>query len=342
MGRIEKPAAEKAVALFENLTLDNVYAPDSTEVTADKVYTPGGVDAILGKITAEVRKTVIDVSTKAGRDAAKSLAYKVARSKTFLDDMGKTLVADWKKQSAKVDAERKTIRERLEALQAEVKKPADDWEQAETDRVAGHVTLMTEIESLTRFDGEPSLAQISRSLTALESMPPRDWQEFAEQAGVVRKLAHSKLAEMKAAAEKREADAAELEALRAEKAERDRKDAEERAERERQELEDYKARKAIEEAEAQAEAEKRRQAGAEIEKQRAAEAAVEAERKRVADQEAAEQAAARKREQNKRHRNKVIAATVEALVGCGITAEQAGDVVLAIVDGKIPNVAISF
>ena len=60
---------------------------------AEMVFVPGGVDSILERIFAEARSTPRDISTPAGRDAIKSLAYKVARSKTALDDMGKKLVA---------------------------------------------------------------------------------------------------------------------------------------------------------------------------------------------------------------------------------------------------------
>jgi hypothetical protein len=318
MGRAENPSTEKAVALFANLT-------------PEKVYTPGGVDDVLRKITEEVRKTAIDVSTKAGRDAAKSLAYKVARSKTLLDDMGKGLVADWKTKASLVDAERKIIRDRLDALKDEVSRPVVEWEEAELDRVHRHVTAMTVIEELARFDSEPASEEIDRRLAAIEQAPPRDWQEFAEQAATVRNLALSKLAEMKAAALKREADAAELEALRAEKAERERKDCEQQ-----------EAREAEERARAADEARKRQEAESVARAEQAARDAVEAERQRVADQEAADRAAADKRERNKKHRAKIVRQTVEALVGCGITAEQAADVVLAIVDGKIPNITINF
>ena len=55
------------------------------------VFAPGGVDDILARVKAEAQAEArdLDVSTQAGRAAIKSLAYKVSRSKSLLDKMGK-------------------------------------------------------------------------------------------------------------------------------------------------------------------------------------------------------------------------------------------------------------
>jgi hypothetical protein len=50
-----------------------------------------------------------------GREAIASMEYKVARSKTALDDGGKKLVADLKQIPKKIDAERKRVRDPLDA-----------------------------------------------------------------------------------------------------------------------------------------------------------------------------------------------------------------------------------
>lgn len=64
--------------------------PERTELVA--LFTKeGGIDPIIARIEAEVRSHVPDVTTKRGRDAIASLAYKVARSKTTLDEAGKSL-----------------------------------------------------------------------------------------------------------------------------------------------------------------------------------------------------------------------------------------------------------
>ena len=58
--------------------------------------------------------------TEKGRKHFASVAYKVARSKTYIDDLGKNLVADAKKQISLVDAERKSIKDQLDLLKSEI------------------------------------------------------------------------------------------------------------------------------------------------------------------------------------------------------------------------------
>jgi colicin import membrane protein len=111
---------------------------DVATLTPASVFAPGGMEGIISKLEAEVRAIDRDITTPEGRDAVKSLAYKVARSKTALDDMGKELVADIKKQAGAIDADRKLARDRLDALKEEVRGPLTQWEEAEANRISGH------------------------------------------------------------------------------------------------------------------------------------------------------------------------------------------------------------
>lgn len=84
--------------------------------TALAVYSaPNGLEPWLQQIRAEIDGFTPDISTRKGRDAIASMAYKVARSKTALDEVGKKLVADLKEVPKKIDAERKRVRDTLEA-----------------------------------------------------------------------------------------------------------------------------------------------------------------------------------------------------------------------------------
>ncbi len=56
--------------------------------------TPNGLDSIIDKIEAEAKSIDRDISTEAGRDNIRSLAFKLAKSKTFLDKMGKELTEE--------------------------------------------------------------------------------------------------------------------------------------------------------------------------------------------------------------------------------------------------------
>ena len=53
------------------------------------LFVPGGLDSILARIEADARALVPDVGTVKGRKEIASTAAKVARSKTYLDDLGK-------------------------------------------------------------------------------------------------------------------------------------------------------------------------------------------------------------------------------------------------------------
>lgn len=340
------------------------------------VFAPGGVEDVLSKIFAEVRSVKTDISTPAGRQAVASLAYKVARSKTFLDEMGKELVTEWKSKANAVDAERRTLRDRLDALKDEVRKPLTDWENADKLRIEGHERALAEIGELTAFaSSEPTAAECAGRLTALASRPPRDWQEFAARADSALALAKASLAQSLSMAEKREADRAELERLRREQVEREQKErdakiAAEAAERARKAAEAEAAAKAASAAEAarkeqervereRAEAEARAQraeadrkaaiAKAEADAKAAAEAAerdrtaaVEAERKRVADAEAAAKAAQAKREANKKHQAKINGEARDAIAALGLSAEHATAVVTAIAKGEVPHIRIAY
>lgn len=356
---------------------------ESTDLVAIKVLTPavvfapGGVDKILGKIEAEVRSVKTDISTEAGRDAIKSLAYKVARSKTALDEMGKTLVAEWKAKANAVDAERRTIRDRLDALKEEVRKPVTDWESADRQRIDEHEQHLERLNRAAVFDEqEPTVAAIKQRENWLSGFAHnRDWQEFAQRAREARESVGRTLTLMLEAAEKREAERAELERLRREQTEREQRERDEkiareaaerarleaeakaerdaaeaaaraRAEQERVEREKAEALARAEKAEADrkaaAEKAERDRVEAEARARREQEEAVAAERRRAAEAKAAEQAAAAKREQDKKHRAKINNEARDALVATGITGEQGTAIVTAIARGEIPHVKISY
>lgn len=195
-----------------------------------KFFAPGGSDPVLESLEAHVRAQAaeLDISTEAGRGAIASLAYKVARSKTALDDEGKRLVEDQKRALGEIDAERRRVRERLDLLKEEVRKPLTDWENAEKERVARHEDALKALESLPQFEVPPTIGDIEMALRAVELSDGRDWQEFAMRAAGVKAAAKQRLVGMLQAAEKTEAERAELARLRAEQIAREQREREER------------------------------------------------------------------------------------------------------------------
>ena len=240
--------------------------PQQALVPAD-VFKPGGVDELLKSIAEKARAYRPDVSTPKGRSEIASIAYKVAQSKTLLDGMGKDLAAEWKQHSSRVDAERRRVRDFLDALKDEVRAPLTEYETAEEARIAGHEAAIAAIVEAPSYGQTETVADFAARLAYLRAYPARDWQEFARRAADTIAAEIARAEALHEAAVKREAEQAELARLRAEAEERARQDAiRQQAERE--------ARIAAEAAEAaRVEAERRA-----AEQARAAAAKAEAER----------------------------------------------------------------
>ena len=240
---------------------------------------------ILERIKQEVLKNPVDVTTKKGREDCASLAYKVARSKTFLDDMGKKQTEASRAFIASVNADRKKAVEFLDELRDQVRKPLNEYEareKARTDVLKAQVAyidgLVAKIAALT--PDEDGL----RGLDALEadeaytSAALRDWAEFAPQAELARLRAGTAMREKRVAI-KHEIEAriaAEQERVR--KAEAERKEAERlRIEREKRIAEEAEAKAKQDAADAiaraNAQAEKAKRDAEEAEKRRIEEAA---------------------------------------------------------------------
>lgn len=270
-------------------------------LSAATVYAPGAVDAMLEKLERDVRAVHTDVSTRDGRAAISSLAFKVSRSKTALDELGKNLVADWKARSALVDADRRRVRERLDALRDEVRRPLTEWEDAERRRVEGHEAALLKLVEYARFDTyEPDAERIADRLARFNELPPREWHEFSKRATDTTAQVRASLQASHAAAVRREAERAELLKLR--------KEAEERTQRER---DDRLQREAAEQARATAEAAAREAARVQAAREAAERARID--RERVAAEEARLKAEAAERKARRDAEDAAEIARIERL-----------------------------
>ena len=353
------------------------------EETALEVYSkPSGLDPWLDKIRAEVTGHVPDLKTKKGREAIASLAFKVRKVKTALDGMGKQLVDDLKDVPKRIDAERKRMRDTLDALADDVRRPLTEWEQAEDDRVQRHKDSLDGITSLVVNCGESS-DSLRAALGAVESIAiGPDWEEFEAEAARAKDKALTGLRDRLVAREKYDAEQAELARFRAAEAEREQKEREERiareaaeqaqreaearaqAEREavirreqeakaaaeRRELELKLQAEQAEKAAAQAKADKiaaeqraEQERLAAIEREKqAVEAARLAEIKRQADAKAAEDAEAARREADIAHKGSINRAALAAFAKGGMTEECAKLAVTLIAKGAIPAIKITY
>lgn len=325
------------------------------------------------RIKEEISSHVPSVATVMGRKAIASLAYKVVRTKTAIDDAGKELNEEARAKINAVDAQRRKIRDELDALAAEVRKPLTEWEDKEEARIDHCKAMVRHIEECGKglIGGEPQPFGILFHELEEKIVIDESFGEFAEQAQVAKDIALDKLKAAFAAHQKAEADRLELEKLRAEKEERDRAEAKrleterlaaEQAQREREEA----ARQEREATEQKAREERAAQAAREEEQRKAKEAIDRAQRekdeaiakaeadaravrekaeseerqrqaeaKRIADEQAA-------RDADKAHRSAVMKAAKEAIMSHGAGENTAKKIILAIVANEIPNVSLRF
>ncbi|WP_459018033.1 hypothetical protein [Stenotrophomonas sp. PSU_St142] len=302
-------------------------------VNAVEVFTGGGLDDLLARIRAEAVTLVPNVKTVAGRKEIASIAYKVSRSKTAIDDAGKALVADLKKQTGDIDSARKKARDTLDALRDEVRKPLTDWE-AEQERIERE---RVEAEERARAAAEEArLAELARKEEEIRAREEAvRAAEEAERQRVAAEQAERERVEREARLQAEAAENAKREAAAAvERAEREAREATERAARDAAEAEqrakDAAERAEREKAEAVAAAERRAQEEAERaerERQAQADAQRKADEARAADVE---------------HRRSINRAAMAALIAQGISEDDAATVITAIVQGKVPAVAIRY
>lgn len=306
---------------------------------------PDHIELILQQVEKEVNSFVPDVSTKKGRDAIASLGLKVAKTKTYLDGLGKDLVTEYKEVPKKIDASRKTVRDRLDALKEKVLLPRLEYE-AEQDRIAAEAAYAAMWQEAHEMDASITAERLVKKESdhemalLMNDAFDRDAKEKSEEVERLRKAHEEFIAQQAAekakleaeekakrdieAAEQRERDAKLAQERAEQKAEQDKKDAAAKAEREKQDA------IAAEKLKAQQEAERVQREAKQKEDARLAE------EKRVADEAAARAA-------NEAHRKTVGTAVVNGLIEhAGLTREQAIVTLCAIKDSKIPHTNIHY
>lgn len=339
----------KEISIIENVNALEVFQSEEK------------VEDVLSQIRAKVADFVPDMTTDKGRKEIAALAYKIARSKTYLDNAGKDLASDWKAKVKVVDASRKKFRDELDALKDQVRKPLTDWEEAEKSRVAKLKESLEWLQSMADVDLSQDLDAILFDISKVDTS---DWSEFkaagdAAKAGAIAIL-EKKIAEKEEV--RRAAEAAEKARIEAEakaRAEREAQIAKEAAEKAKREAEEKAAREAAEaqrkaaEEKARIEAEKKAAEEAKIAAEKAAkeaeerakreaELAAQRERERIEAEKKAEADAAAKREANKKHRAKINNEALDALVAAGLTQEMAMLAVRTIAKNEVPHVTISY
>lgn len=365
------------------MTTENQAVSVPSKETALDVYrTPKGLDPYLQQIRAEIDGFTPDVSTKKGRDAIASIAHKVARSKTALDNVGKELVAELKEVPKLIDAERKRVRDTLDAWKDEVRRPLSEWEEAEESRKARHQSSIDQIKLRLECRDLDS-SELKANIDWLEGLAINEsWEEYEAEAARAKDKSLTALRDALIVRERHEAELEAIAKFQAEKAEREQKEREERIAREAAEAERLAAEKraqaerdaaarreadalaAAEQSRLNAElAEQRRIASerqaeldrqAAVERERAAkeqaerdaqaraEQAAAQERQRQSDEQARIEREAKAREADKAHKKQINNEALAEFIAGGLSEECAKQAITLIAQRKIPNVSISY
>lgn len=309
-------------------------------ITPLELFKPGGADRILDEIKERVKSIVLDVSTEKGRDEIRSIAAKIAKSKTALDSMGKELKSEWKAKCDGIDAERRKIWEELETLQHQVRQPLTDFENAVKQRIDNHEKDLIVLANWGNLGDAATSKQAEENLVSLDGFyKSKDWEEFKNRADTIFQETRGSLIAAAHNLKKQEDDRAELEMLRRQEEERKQKEREEQIAREAAE----RATRAAEEKAAKEKAElEARAKKAEEDAERAARAErdrIEAENKRQADEQA-------RREADKKHKAEIHNEILTMLIGVVDVSQPADElaknIIIAIATGKIPHVKITY
>ncbi|HGK8566603.1 TPA: cell envelope biogenesis protein TolA [Yersinia enterocolitica] len=323
---------------------------------------PDHIESILQQVEKEVNSFVPDVSTKKGRDAIASLGLKVAKTKTYLDGLGKDLVTEYKEVPKKIDASRKTVRDRLDALKEKVLLPKLEFEaeqerlKLEAERIAAEEAYSTMWQEAHDMDAVITIRIAEKAAAKKESDHEmallmndafdRDAKAKADEDERLRKAHEEFIAQQAAEKATREAEArarsdleyAEIQRrdaiLARERAEREKREATELAERNRIAAEQKAEREkqeaiAAEKLKAQQEAERVQREAKQKEDARLAE------EKRVADENA-------KRAADVEHRRTINRQAVADLIANGLPEDCAQKCVAAIAKNLIASVRITY
>ena len=293
---------------------------------------PGALTPLIKALALKLEEFVPDLTTAKGRAEVVSLAYKVTRTKTYLDAIGKDVVAEMKKLPAQVDANRKEIRDSLDSLAEKVRLPL----------------TMREAE-------EARLKAAKEAEEAAAALAAKILQDH--EAG----LLENELFDLRAESKRAQAEKERLEReerIRTESAERARLEAEGAAARREQESRaaadraEKQLKEAVEKALRDEAASAQRVKDAEADTIRAREEAArsaenarlaEVRRREEADRKEAEAKDARERDvEHRRTFNREAMASLIAECGAPLSQSDAQSIIAAIASGRVSHVSISY
>ena len=291
-----------------------------------------------------------DMEAEDGYEKSKRVALDVGKVLTRLDAKRKEIKAPALDRCKFIDSEAKSIKQEIEGFQLphkEAYKAMDELrKKREEKRKQGLLDRVTFIADLPENMRDSHSSEVMAAMTDLQKNECLDFYDFTHDALNARKRSLDLLGQLYTSKSKQEKDAEELVRLKAESEARERKDREEaiakKAAEDARIAAEQKAateKAAIEKAE---QAAKQAAINAEKAAKAQAEQAAADERKRIADETAANLAAAQKREADKKHHAKINNESLADFIQGGMDEEQARMAVTLLAQKKIRHAAISY
>ena len=298
---------------------------------------------LLQQVKLIARGIIADPTTEDGAKQRKALSRKIGSLKTAIENEGKKVAAALKEKPKLIDATRKEVKDTLEMLQDELLKPLKEIEARQNEII--------EISNLPASAIGCDSYGVQDVINVLEGHAHDEayWKESYAEAVAALNESRRQLNAVLETALKQEEQQREYERLKAEEAERNRKAAEEAArakaeaeEAKRKAEEAERARIAAEEAQKKAEAEALK-AKAEAENAKATVNVVQNGNAAQVIKDSQQTMSKMLFPDDKAMYRKMCKTEAkEDLMKCNLTEDQARDVVLAILSGKIRHVAMMF
>jgi hypothetical protein len=172
-------------------------------------------EKLMVELSAEVDAYVPDLSTKKGRDAVATFAFKFTRSKTAVQGAAKEVNAEFYGKIEDVNRVRDTMAKRFDALRDRARAPLTEWEEdesarlkAEAEKQAATQAKIDEFKHASVVMAHETAAMVAARIERVEALDGEEPFTVAKTAALSMLFhAHEKLTQQ-------EADAAELKRLR--------------------------------------------------------------------------------------------------------------------------------
>lgn len=185
-------------------------------------------EAALKRISDFVENYVPDVESEDGRKDIRSLAFKITKTKTAVDEAGKASMEQYKKAIADITAVKNDTVARLEKLRDKFREPLTKWEEAEKKREEDRKAMRKKLDNAQIVARGTSSYDIEERIQDIIATVP-DNDDFKEAKAYCLSVLRSTKIDIEAD-EKREEERKELAAkqaaIEAEKREFERKQAE--------------------------------------------------------------------------------------------------------------------